>query len=279
MPIVRAALARRLLRHRARGGPDRHHLPGAGDPALRRLPGQRLRAVADPRRRGPARPAGGVRHRAQRDPRGRASRRSSPTCATRRRWPGRGRCPGTAGLEHRIGGIEKADGTGNISYDPANHDFMVRTRQAKVDGDRRDDPAAGGRGPGRRGAGAGARLGLDVRPDRRGLPARARRAAARSRRPTCATSTRSRADLGEVLRRYDKVLIPEMNLGQLGACSMLAREVPRRRDRLQPGARAAVHGRGARRSDHRRCSAGAAVTRAAAGPQGLPALDLVPKAA
>jgi 2-oxoglutarate ferredoxin oxidoreductase subunit alpha len=41
--------------------------------------------------------------------------------------------PGTAGLEHRIGGIEKADITGNISYDPANHDLMVRTRQAKVD--------------------------------------------------------------------------------------------------------------------------------------------------
>lgn len=42
--------------------------------------------------------------------------------------------PGVADLEHRIGGIEKQDGTGNISYDPANHDFMVRTRQAKVDG-------------------------------------------------------------------------------------------------------------------------------------------------
>ena len=42
--------------------------------------------------------------------------------------------PGVAGLEHRIGGIEKADGTGNISYDPTNHDFMVRTRQAKIDG-------------------------------------------------------------------------------------------------------------------------------------------------
>ncbi|MCC3773219.1 2-oxoglutarate ferredoxin oxidoreductase subunit alpha, partial [Streptomyces sp. UNOC14_S4] len=42
--------------------------------------------------------------------------------------------PGTPGLEHRIGGIEKQDGTGNISYDPANHDHMVRTRQAKIDG-------------------------------------------------------------------------------------------------------------------------------------------------
>src|SRR5690606_11850303 len=42
--------------------------------------------------------------------------------------------PGTAGLEHRIGGIEKADVTGNISYDPDNHDRMVRLRQAKVYG-------------------------------------------------------------------------------------------------------------------------------------------------
>ncbi len=41
--------------------------------------------------------------------------------------------PGTPGLEHRIGGIEKQHGTGNISYDPANHDLMVRTRQAKID--------------------------------------------------------------------------------------------------------------------------------------------------
>src|ERR1044072_2109154 len=41
--------------------------------------------------------------------------------------------PGTAGLEHRIGGLEKADGNGNISYDPGNHDFMVRHSQAKVD--------------------------------------------------------------------------------------------------------------------------------------------------
>ena len=42
--------------------------------------------------------------------------------------------PGTPGLEHRIGGLEKQDGSGNVSYDPANHDLMVRTRQAKVDG-------------------------------------------------------------------------------------------------------------------------------------------------
>ena len=42
--------------------------------------------------------------------------------------------PGTPGLEHRIGGIEKKDGSGDISYDPTNHDHMVRTRAAKVAG-------------------------------------------------------------------------------------------------------------------------------------------------
>jgi 2-oxoglutarate ferredoxin oxidoreductase subunit alpha len=48
--------------------------------------------------------------------------------------------PGTPGLEHRVGGIEKADGHGNISYDPANHDLMTRTRQAKIDGIAHDIP-------------------------------------------------------------------------------------------------------------------------------------------
>jgi 2-oxoglutarate/2-oxoacid ferredoxin oxidoreductase subunit alpha len=41
--------------------------------------------------------------------------------------------PGTPGLEHRVGGLEKADITGNISYEPENHQHMVKTRQAKVD--------------------------------------------------------------------------------------------------------------------------------------------------
>jgi 2-oxoglutarate ferredoxin oxidoreductase subunit alpha len=41
--------------------------------------------------------------------------------------------PGTAGLEHRIGGLEKQDITGNVSYDPENHQHMIKTRQAKVD--------------------------------------------------------------------------------------------------------------------------------------------------
>ena len=64
----------------------------------------------------------------------RASRPSTRSCATRRPSPARGPSPAPPGLEHRIGGIEKADVTGNISYDPDNHDKMTRLRQAKIDG-------------------------------------------------------------------------------------------------------------------------------------------------
>jgi 2-oxoglutarate ferredoxin oxidoreductase subunit alpha len=120
--------------------------------------------------------------------------------------------PGTAGLEHRIGGIEKADGSGNISYDAANHDKMVRLRQAKVDGIDVpdvvvDDPAGDARvlmlgwgstfGP----------IGAAVRRVRaEGIPVA--EAHLRHLNPFP-------KNLGEVLRSYDKVVIPEMNLGQL----------------------------------------------------------------
>ena len=100
--------------------------------------------------------------------------------------------PGTPGLEHRIGGIEKADVTGDISYDPDNHDLMTRLRQAKIDGIADTIPDLRGRRPDRRRRGARARLGLDLRPDRRGHPAGAATPARRSPGPTCATSTRSR---------------------------------------------------------------------------------------
>ena len=72
--------------------------------------------------------------------RGRATGRSSRTCATpttlARPWA----IPGTPGLEHRIGGLEKADVTGAISYDPDNHDPMVRLRAQKVAGIAADIP-------------------------------------------------------------------------------------------------------------------------------------------
>ncbi|MET8923417.1 2-oxoacid:acceptor oxidoreductase subunit alpha [Streptomyces sp. NPDC004623] len=119
--------------------------------------------------------------------------------------------PGTPGLEHRIGGIEKQDGTGNISYDPANHDFMVRTRQAKIDGIRVpdlevDDPA----GATTLVLGWGSTYGPVTAAVRRLRAAGETIAQAHLRHLNPFP-----ANLGEVLRRYDKVVVPEMNLGQL----------------------------------------------------------------
>jgi len=122
--------------------------------------------------------------------------------------------PGTPGLEHRIGGLEKADGTGNISYDATNHDLMVRLRQSKVDGIARaipplevDDPDGDARvlvlgwgstyGP----IGAACR-----RVRREGLSVA--QAHLRHLNPFPANT-------GTVLRSYDRVVVPEMNLGQL----------------------------------------------------------------
>ena len=123
--------------------------------------------------------------------------------------------PGTPGLEHRIGGIEKADRTGNISYDPDNHDFMVRTRQAKVDGIARTHPAA--RRSRTRTVTRGCSCSAGARPT--GRSARRAGRCARPARSVAQAHLRHLnpfpADLGDVLARYDKVVIPEMNLGQL----------------------------------------------------------------
>ncbi|MFH9729383.1 2-oxoacid:acceptor oxidoreductase subunit alpha [Streptomyces sp. NPDC017260] len=119
--------------------------------------------------------------------------------------------PGTPGLEHRIGGIEKQDGTGNISYDPANHDLMVRTRQAKIDGidvpDVEVDDPDGAR---TLVLGWGSTYGPITAAVRRlrGAGEAVAQAHLRHLNPFP-------HNLGTVLRRYDKVVIPEMNLGQL----------------------------------------------------------------
>ncbi len=122
--------------------------------------------------------------------------------------------PGTPGLMHRIGGLEKKDGTGEISYDPDNHDLMVRARQAKVDAVADalpdtivDDPDGDARllvlgwgstyGP----IGAGVRR---VRRD--GL--KVAQVHVRHLNPLP-------RDLGDILARYERVVVPEMNLGQL----------------------------------------------------------------
>ncbi|MFC6007802.1 2-oxoacid:acceptor oxidoreductase subunit alpha [Angustibacter luteus] len=126
--------------------------------------------------------------------------------------------PGTPGLEHRVGGIEKADVTGDISYDPANHDRMVRLRQAKVDGIADsagplvvDDPAdASGRTADVLVLGWGSTYGpisAAVR-EARGRGLRIAQAHLRHLNPM-PTNT------GDVLRAYRRVIVPEMNLGQL----------------------------------------------------------------
>jgi 2-oxoglutarate ferredoxin oxidoreductase subunit alpha len=127
--------------------------------------------------------------------------------------------PGTKGLEHRIGGLEKADGTGAISYDPENHDLMVRLRQAKVDaiadsipGLWVDDPTGDAEvlvlGWGSTYGPIGAACEITRR-----TGVKVAQAHLRHLNPFP-------SDTGDVLRRYRRVLVPEMNLGQL---SMLLR--------------------------------------------------------
>ncbi|MFI1162139.1 2-oxoacid:acceptor oxidoreductase subunit alpha [Streptomyces sp. NPDC020801] len=132
--------------------------------------------------------------------------------------------PGTPGLEHRIGGIEKQDGTGNISYDPANHDFMVRTRQAKIDGIEVpdvevDDPSPGSQLRSSRGGPNGAlTLVLGWGSTYGPITAAVRRLRAAGESIAQAHLRHLNPfpkNLGAVLKRYDKVVIPEMNLGQL----------------------------------------------------------------
>jgi 2-oxoglutarate ferredoxin oxidoreductase subunit alpha len=119
--------------------------------------------------------------------------------------------PGTPGLEHRIGGIEKQDGTGNISYDPANHDFMVRTRQAKIDGIDVPDVEVDDPHEARTLVlGWGSTYGPITAAVRRLRTAGESIAQAHLRHLNPFPR-----NLGTVVKRYDKVVIPEMNLGQL----------------------------------------------------------------
>src|SRR5688572_15999890 len=122
--------------------------------------------------------------------------------------------PGTPGLEHRIGGLEKGDGHGNISYDPANHDFMVRTRQAKVDRIADSLPPMEVDDPDGQAKVLVLGCGSTYGPIGAGVR-RVRRAGYRVAQAHLRHLNPFPNDLGEVLRRYDRVLVPEMNLGQL----------------------------------------------------------------
>jgi 2-oxoglutarate ferredoxin oxidoreductase subunit alpha len=122
--------------------------------------------------------------------------------------------PGTPGLEHRIGGIEKADGAGTISYDPDNHDKMVRLRQAKIDGIAADigplevdDPDGDAKVLVLGWGSTFGSIGAAVR--------RVRTAGGSVAQAHLRHLSPFPANLGEVLAAYDKVLVPEINLGQL----------------------------------------------------------------
>jgi 2-oxoglutarate ferredoxin oxidoreductase subunit alpha len=121
--------------------------------------------------------------------------------------------PGTPGLQHRIGGLEKADGSGNISYDAANHARMTELRAAKVAGIAREIP----------------QLTVDPEPDARllvlgwgssegAIRAGVRRARLEGHKVACAHLHHLNPlpeNTGDVLRSFDRVLVPEMNTGQL----------------------------------------------------------------
>ena len=121
--------------------------------------------------------------------------------------------PGTPGLEHRLGGLEKEDGTGNVSYDPDNHDRMVRTRVAKVNKAAAIIPPLDVRGPA---AGDALLLGWG------GTYGAITTAGDQLRDQGLAVSTAHLrylnpfpSNLGEVMGRFKTVIIPELNLGQL----------------------------------------------------------------
>lgn len=157
-------------------------------PKLKDLPDLRVRHLTDPKDFAPYR----------RDPK-----------TLSRPWV----LPGTPGLEHRIGGIEKQDVTGNVSYDPENHDFMVRIRAQKIAGIDREIPPTRVMGPSKGKVlvvGWGSTYGSITQAVK-----------------TLQTEGQSVAcvhlrylnplppDLGSILSNYEKILVPEINLGQL----------------------------------------------------------------
>jgi 2-oxoglutarate/2-oxoacid ferredoxin oxidoreductase subunit alpha len=119
--------------------------------------------------------------------------------------------PGTPGLEHRIGGLEKANETGNVSYDPGNHDLMTQLRAQKVAGISVPAQAVDHQ------EGADVLVlswGGTYGPVQAGVR-RVRNAGRRVAHAHLRWLSPFPANLGDVLRSYDRVLVPELNAGQL----------------------------------------------------------------
>jgi len=123
--------------------------------------------------------------------------------------------PGTPGLEHRIGGLEKWDDSGHVSYDPDNHDYMVRLRQRKIEAVTQSIPDAEVYGDD-----SGEVLVIGW-----GGPYGAIRSAVKKMRANGKSVSHLHLrhlnpfpkNLGEILLKYNKVLVPELNLGQLAS--------------------------------------------------------------
>jgi 2-oxoglutarate ferredoxin oxidoreductase subunit alpha len=122
--------------------------------------------------------------------------------------------PGTPGLTHRIGGLEKADGSGDVSYDPANHELMTKLRAAKVAGIAADIPLAEVDDPDGKAevlvVGWGSTYGA-IQAGLRRVRAQGRSAAHLHIRHLNPFPQ----NVGEIVGSYRKILVPEMNLGQL----------------------------------------------------------------
>lgn len=122
--------------------------------------------------------------------------------------------PGLAGLEHRIGGLEKSDGKGNVAYDGANHERMTHLRSDKIAGIAKsiaplevDDPS-----------GEASILVLGWGGTYGSIAAGITRARARGRKVAHAQLRHLNplpSNLGDILRRYETVILPELNMGQL----------------------------------------------------------------
>jgi 2-oxoglutarate ferredoxin oxidoreductase subunit alpha len=121
--------------------------------------------------------------------------------------------PGTPGLEHRVGGLEKSAGTGNVSYDPINHERMVRLRSEKIERAAQELPEAVPEGPG-----AGGLLVVGWGSTYGAITSAVQRARAQDRRVSHLHLRHLNPlprNLGGLLEDYDHVLVPEINLGQL----------------------------------------------------------------
>ena len=121
--------------------------------------------------------------------------------------------PGTPGLEHRIGGLEKQDVTGNINYEPLNHENMVRIRAAKVAGIAQDIPDAVPAGDPE-----GDLLIVAWGSTYGSITAALKTERAKGRKMGHLHLRHLNplpSNLGDVLKRYKKILVPELNMGQL----------------------------------------------------------------